>query len=102
MRLFTILSLATCLLTLPGCTQSGVVWGVDSWGRTLKIDQELYRVTGDSELYGPDGQRIALDDVPAYGARGLGLRSLARAEVDFRAREQAGERVLDALWVRHP
>lgn len=102
MRLFAILSLASCLLALPGCVHSGVVWGVDSWNRTLKIDQALYRVTGETELYGPDGRRIALDDVPAYGARGLGLRSLARAEVDFRAEEAAGERTLEALWVRHP
>jgi hypothetical protein len=102
MRLFAILSLASCLLAQTGCVQSGMVWSVDSWDGTLKIDQELYRVTGDTELYGPDGRRIALHDVPAYGARGLGLRSLARAEVDFRAREVAGESILDALWVRHP
>lgn len=100
MHLFTKLTLAALLLSLSGCVQQGVVWRVDSWDRTVKIDQQVYQVTPQTEIYGPDGKRIALASVPAYGAGGVGLRDLARAEVDFRAREGAGEPTLERLWVR--
>ena len=100
MRLFTKLSLVALLLSLSGCVQQGVVWRVDSWRRTVTIDQQLYQVTPQTELFGPDGKRIALDSLPAYGAGGVGLRDLARAEVDFRARDGSGAPTLERLWVR--
>jgi len=100
MRLLTKLSLAGFLLCLSGCVQQGVVWRVDSWDRSVRIDQQVYQVTPQTELYGPDGKRIALASVPAYGAGGVGLRDLSRAEVDFRVRQGSGEPTLERLWVR--
>ena len=79
-----------------------MVWTVDPWDRTLKIGDDTYHVTPQTELFGPDGGRIALDRVPASTDAGIGVRSLARAEVDFRAYQHAGTKYLDSLWVRRP
>ena len=100
MRRFAILLGAFVLIALPGCVQSGVVWKVDSWERTLKIGDDTYQVTPQTEFFGPDGAPIALHRVPASTDAGIGVRSLARAEVEFSAYKKAGVRYLDSLWVR--
>ena len=102
MRRFAILLGAFVLIALPGCVQSGVVWTVDSWDRTLKIGDDTYQVTPQTDFFGPDGEYIALHDVPTSRDAGIGVRFLARAEVEFSAHENAGAKVLDSLWVLHP
>lgn len=102
MRRFAILLGAFVLIGLPGCVQSGVVWTVDAWDRTLKIGDDTYQVTPQTELLGPDGEHITLERVPSGRDPRIGVRTLARAEVEFLAHEQAGEKYIDSLWVRHP
>jgi len=102
MHRFALLSLALFSLSLSACVQRGVVWEVDSWDRTVKIDQQVYQVSPDTELYAANGRRISLAALPAYGTNGIGVRNLSRAEVDFRANDAFGEHNLEQLWVRRP
>lgn len=101
MRTFTLL--AAALLLFSGCaTRSGVVWSVDSWDKTVRIADETYRVTDETWIFGPDGRRIALAELPSVAGSGIGVRTLARAEVDFQASERPDGLHLDALWMRAP
>ncbi len=88
------------LFSLPGCAivQSGVVWGSDSFDRTVRIGPDTYHVTPETDLYGPDGKRILFDEIPTFTDAGIGLRDTERAEVEF----LASGRQLDALWVLRP
>ena len=102
MRTFAIFFGAACLFALSGCaSQSGVVLHFDDWNRTLRIGDEVYEVTRDTQLYGPEGGPISLHEVPTISDPGIGVRYAGRAEVDFEASERAGRRHLDWLWV-HP
>ena len=101
-QMLSLLGLA--VLLLPGCAavQSGVVWGADSFDRTVRIGPEVYQVTSDTDLYGPDGDRILFDEIPTFTDAGIGLRDQKRAEVQFQTSERAAGRHLDALWVLRP
>lgn len=103
MRALAALAAGICLLGLPACApvQTGVVWDSDSWSRTVQIGPESYRVTGDTHLFGPGGERISFDEIPTIADAGIGVRAPQRAEVDFVVTGQAEGGSLDALWVRH-
>jgi hypothetical protein len=102
MRLLTILLGTLCQLALVGCasSQSGVVLKTDRWQQTVRIGDELYAVTGQTELFGPQGQPIRLHQVPSVSDPNIGVRRAAWAEVDFQAWERGGRWYLDRLWVR--
>lgn len=102
MRAFAILFGAVCLVALTGCatSQTGVVLETDRWDQTLRIGDELYQVTPETLLFGPDGYPIRLHQVPTLADPGIGVRYASRAEVEFRARQQGGRLLLDRLWVR--
>ncbi len=95
--------LGLAVLLLPGCAsvQSGVVWGADSFDRTVRIGSDTYNVTPDTDLYGPDGDRIIFDEIPTFTDAGIGLRNQRRAEVEFLVSE-SDRHDLDALWVLRP
>ena len=104
MRAIPIFLAAALLLAVSGCAvvQTGVVWDADSWDRTVTIGDTTYEVTSETGLWGPDGESIVFDQIPRVAGGGIGLRSLGRAEVDFRARDRAGTPQLLSLWVRRP
>ena len=102
MRTFAILLGAVSLLALVGCasSQSGVVLKTDRWDQSVRIGDEVYAVTGQTELFGPRGQPIRLHQVPTVSDPNIGVRHASRAEVDFQAWERGGRWYLDRLWVR--
>lgn len=102
MRSIAILFGAAFLLTLSGCAsnQAGVVLRYDDWERTLRIDDEVYRVAPDAQLFGKDGLRISLHEVPTLADPGIGVRRMSRAHVEFCAHGAQGRQTIDRLWVR--
>ena len=89
------------VLALSACAgnQTGVVWKHDDWDGTLAIGEQRYVVTSETKLYGPDGRRIRVRDVPKVSDPDVGVRHLERATVQFSTWEFAGETYLDTLWV---
>ena len=91
--------LAALMLTACASGHSGVVWKHDAWDGTLAIGEGRYIVTSETQLFGPYGERIRLQDVPKVSDPDVGVRHLEKARVEFTTWEFAGETYLDTLWV---
>ena len=105
MRPYVILCAAAALLfVLSGCatSQTGVVLRYDDWADTLRIGDEVYHLTPDAELFGRDGLRISLHEVPTLSDPNVGVRYASRAHVEFCAHQIDGKQYIDRLWVRSP